>query len=187
MLFITGCNNNSAGDAAKAVDKFLQEFKNGEYENMYALTNDGAEYYSGIYVPEEKVNCLLFEFLSENLQYEIKSYETTDSNTAVVTVELTNVKISDLLDDIQTMYMEYCAANEDIIEDIDLNDLLYQITEYKFNSGEYETETKETEFTLTYKSGKWAIESGIIIYDDVTGGYITYYYKNTIFGGMEVK
>lgn len=188
VFMLTGCNKSKAigDDEAKALVKdFINTFQKCEYENLYPLTSDGGEYYRGIYIPEEATNELLFNYFSEKLDYNIKSVKKVNDTTVTVNVELTNVKAEELVERIQAQYLAYCQANEDVLDDIDLSDLLYKVMEYELGKDDIETQTVETEFNVIYNSDKWILEGGIIIYDDMTGGYITYYYKNNIFGGLE--
>lgn len=169
------------------VYNFTDTFKKEEYEKLYSMTNDKAQYYSGIYLPGEKTNELLFHFFSENLECKIKSINKFDKNRIIVKAQLTNVDAQALMERIQNQYLAYCQANEDILDSIDLDDLLYKVMEYEMSKKDFETVTKDTDFALVFENGGWSIESGIIIYDNMTGGYITYYYKNNIFNGVDVE
>lgn len=186
--FIYFCNRGIEDvKAEKLVNEFIDTFKSCDYEKLYTLTNDGAEYYSGIYLPEEKTNELLFNFFSENLECKIKDVTQFDDKTVIVKTQLKNVKAEALMDRIQNQYLAYCQANEDILDTLDLDDLLYKVMEYEMSKNDFEKEVRDTDFTLVFENGSWKLESGIIIYDDMTGGYITYYYKNNIFNGLDVE
>ena len=54
-------------------------------------------------------------------------------------------------------------------------------TKHFFDDPEAPRIEKDTVFNLIEKDGRWIIESNIMIYDDITGGYMTFYYKNVVF------
>ncbi|MBQ6555695.1 MAG: DUF4878 domain-containing protein [Firmicutes bacterium] len=185
VLCLNGCSQKSAAltseNAQALVENFLEDFKSGDYEGMYKLTHDDYPYFEGIYLPDSESNKLMFVKLSEHMQYEIKSVQLLD-NEAVVNVHITNVNADTALTNLTSTYLDACE--KDTENNLDKDELLLETTKFCFDDASAGTYEKDTVFNLVEKDGKWVIESNIMIYDDITGGYMTYYYKNMVLADM---
>ncbi len=178
-LTLTACFNKnlSKENASDLVTEFLEDFRVCKYDAMYELTHDKYQYFKGIYSAEVPTNSYMFGAFSRSLGYEIKDVK-LEKGEAVVTVHTSNIDAEKVLNKIAATYIKACE--EDTENNLDKDELLLQTTKFCFDSTDNERVEHDTVFNLIEQDGKWAIESNIMIYDDITGGYMTYYYKNVV-------
>lgn len=185
VLCLNGCGkstkNLTLDNAQTLVETFLTDFKAGDYEAMYKLTHDDYPYFEGIYLPDSESNKLMFAKLSDKLQYDISSV-TIEDGEAVVTAHITNIDADKALTNVTSTYLEACENDKD--NNLDKDELLLETTRFCFDNFSDEPYERDTVFNLVEKDGNWTIESNIMIYDDITGGYMTYYYKNMVLADM---
>ncbi|MBQ9518321.1 MAG: hypothetical protein IJR59_00300, partial [Firmicutes bacterium] len=178
-LTLTGCYNPKLNkeNAESLVKEFLEDFRICHYDEMYDLTHDKYQYFKGIYSEKVPTNSYMFGAFSRELSYDIKDVYLTDDE-AVVTVHTSNIDAEKILNKIAATYIQACE--DDTENNLDKDALLLSTTQYCFDSPDNERVEHDTVFNLIEQDGKWAIESNIMIYDDITGGYMTYYYKNVV-------
>ncbi len=183
MLTQSGCFNPKLNkdNAELLVTDFLEDFRAGNYDAMYDLTHDGYTYFNGIYNPDSASNAAMFRAFGSHLEYEIKDIA-IDGKECDVTVHITNVDADKALTKVTATYLTLC--DQDTNDELDKNDLLTQTTDYIFNADDAEKIEHDTVFNLIEKDKEWTIESNIMIYDDITGGYMTYVYKNVVFDDL---
>ena len=75
LLLLAGCTGAdlTKENASLLVTDFLEDFRKGDYDGMYACTHDGYTYFNGIYNPESQSNANMFNALGQNMEYRIKS------------------------------------------------------------------------------------------------------------------
>lgn len=178
-LAMPACSNkNLTRENARAiVTEFLEDFRVCKYDEMYALTHDNYKYFNGIYTADVPANSYMFGAFSSNLAYDIQNVSVSNGE-AVVKVHTSNIDAEKVLNNIAVTYIQACK--DDTENNLDKDDLLLQTSKFFFDSPDNERVEHDTVFNLIEKDGKWAIESNIMIYDDLTGGYMTYYYKNMV-------
>ena len=184
VFCLNGCGRSkelTSENAQSLVTAFLEDFKAGDYTGMYKLTHDDYPYFEGIYLPDSESNKVMFAKLSEKMTYEIKSVQ-LDGKEAVVKAHITNIDAEKVLTTLTSTYLEACEKDKD--KNLDKDELLLETTKFCFDNPTSEPYEKDTVFNLIEKDGKWTIESNIMIYDDITGGYMTYYYKNMVLADM---
>ncbi len=178
-LSLTGCFNKNLTKekAEELVVEFLEDFRDGNYPAMYELTHDKYKYFNGIYSSEVPSNSYMFNAFSRNLYYEVQDVSLVKGE-AVVKVHTDNIDAEKVLNRITATYIQACM--DDTENNLDKDELLLETTKFCFDSHDNERVEHDTVFNLIKQDGKWAIESNIMIYDDITGGYMTYYYKNVV-------
>ena len=187
MTVSAGCGKKDTREQERVIDRFMLSFREGRYEDMYELTNDKAPYFDGIYDPGSEMSRSIFDYFSRNLEYNIEELTYVDGKTVKAKIQLTNADAEKMNADIQNQYLMYCEANQDILDKIDPEDILTNVALYSLQNTKYEKVTNETEINIVKVSGEWKLESGITLYDNLTGGYMTCYYNNNIFGGLREK
>ena len=186
---LTSCGNkNLTSENAQAlVEEFLQDFKNGKYEEMYALTHDAHPYFQGLYDANVQSKAVLFEELSNELEYEILNIQ-VDGKEATVNTHVSNIDTTAALNDVsQTYYDKIMELGEDKIKEADTEALLVETIKQCFEKEDAAKKEADTVFNLIEKDGEWTIESNILIYDDITGGYTIQYTWNNLSAADDTK
>lgn len=175
---LSGCNKPST-PPEEVVTAFLEDFSNMDYEGMYELTQDKHQYFKDIYLDDNSDNTKIFKTLSDNIEYEVGDVETSFWNKdATVEVDIRNIDskiaMNGIMTDLFSKYEEY----EDELDQHDMDAELDQIVEDRLNPETAPRTNTNTVFNLINQDGQWVIESNVLIYDDITGGYFTYYFQN---------
>ena len=178
-LTLCAClNPNLTKDNAETlVTEFLEDFRVCNYDAMYELTHDKYQYFKGIYSSEVPTNSYMFGAFSRSMAYEVKDVSLVNGE-AVVKVHISNIDAEKTLNKLAATYIQACEDDKE--NNLDKEDLLLQTTKFCFDDPDCDRIEHDTVFNLIEQDGKWAIESNIMIYDDITGGYMTYYYKNVV-------
>jgi hypothetical protein len=132
---------------------------------MYKLTNDGYEYFAGMYNADNPNSTVLFDAMSDNLDISITKTEVVDENTANVYAHIKTINMYNVLDDIVKTENPTDSTISDAIEK---------------HSADYVE--KDTVFNFIKQDGKWVIESNLGIYSDLSGGYLQYMYEVSVLG-----
>jgi hypothetical protein len=172
VLALSGCHEEEKAQMISDANAFCEDFKNMDFDAMYALTHDGTKYFNDIYVEGTDGSELIFQAMADNLSYEIGEC-TIDGENASVNAKISNLDMNQVMSDVIDEYFELCEANPDDIDSIDINEILTK----HLNDPETARHSSDTVFNFIKKDGKWVIESNVMIYDDVTGGYMTYYFQ----------
>ena len=154
------------------VTSFCDSFKAMDYEAMYALTLNQTKYFNDIYNPDAQESEVLFQAMADNLQYEVGECE-IDGSEASVSTRITNIDTNALMGDVLNDYFEQCEADPDNIDNINVLDIINE----HLNDPEIQMCHADTVFNFEKQDGKWVMDDNIMIYDDVTGGYLTYYFQ----------
>lgn len=184
-LMLSGCGGGPEVGADVVVEEFLQDFKNMDYEGMYALTQDGHQYFKDIYLEDNEGNNIIFSSLSENMEYEIIEVDKSFwKKEATVEVKINNIDASAAMGDVITDFLNTYEEYENELDEHDMDQVLNDIVEQRLSDPEAIRKETNTIFNLTQEGNKWVIDSNIMIYDDVTGGYLTYYFQNNFINGL---
>jgi hypothetical protein len=178
MALISGCHEEEKAAMIADADAFCSDFQNKDYKAMYALTHDEVEYFNGIYQEGTDGGDAIFDALSDNLEYEILDCK-IDGDNASVNAKITNLDMENIMSSVINDFYEQCEANPDDIDSIDINSILDE----HLNDENAPRKSEDTVFNFIKQDGKWVLESNVMIYDDVTGGYLTYYFQMTM--GMQ--
>ncbi len=152
--------------------KFCQSFKDMDFNAMYSLTHDETEYFNEIYVPGGEGSEAVFSAMADNLQYEIGECK-IDGKNAVVNAKISNVDMNIAMGNVLNDYFARCEAEPDNIDNISLDDII----EENINKPDAQRRDADTVFNFVKQNGEWVLESNVMIYDDITGGYMTYYFQ----------
>lgn len=187
IVLFAGCHEKEKAQMQADAAAFCQDFKEMKFDDMYALTNDGTKYFNDIYVPGAESNELIFKSMADNMEYEIGEC-TIDGKNASVKAKISNVNMNLAMSDVLNEYFAQCDADPDNIDNIDIN----KIIDDRVNSADAERRDADTVFNFVKKDGKWVIESNVMIYDDVTGGYMSYAFQanmsvNANFGDINTE
>jgi hypothetical protein len=172
LALLSGCNEEAKSKMIDDANAFCSDFKNRDYSAMYELTQDKVEYFNGIYQEGTEGGDAIFNALSDNLEYEILDC-TIDGENASVNAKITNLDMSSVMSDFLSDYYEQCEANPDDIDSIDVDAIL----DTHLNDENAERKSEDTVFNFIKQDGEWVLESNVMIYDDVAGGYLTYYFQ----------
>lgn len=179
-VMLTACGDLTEENAQMLVDEFLQDFKQGKYEEMYPLTHDEHPYFQGLYDESVPTKKALFNKLSEKMEYSIESVQ-VNGKEAIVNTHISNVDAQAAIDDAAKKYYDrIMEMGEEAVENADTDAILADVIEHCFDAKDAERTEKDTVFNLVAQKGKWKIESNILIYDDITGGYTIPYTWNNL-------
>ena len=185
LFMLTGCNEEAKEQMIADSKAFCEDFKNMDFDAMYALTHDGNKYFNDIYVPDAEGSEALFEAMADNLEYEIGECTIKGKN-ASVSAYVSNIDMNIIMSNVLNEYFELCEADPENINNIKLDDIIYD----KAYDPVAQRRNANTVFNFIKQDGKWVMESNVMIYDDVTGGYMTYYFQanvaaNSAMSGVE--
>lgn len=172
LAALTGCHEEEKAQMQADAAAFCQSFKDMNFDAMYELTHDKTKYFNEIYVPDAEGSEILFQSMADNLEYEIGECEIKGNN-ASVTAQLSNVDMNIAMGDVLNDYFAQCEADPDNIDNINLDDIIAE----HVNDPGAQRRYADTVFDFVKQDGKWLLESNVMIYDDVTGGYMTYYFQ----------
>lgn len=179
-ITLAGCHEKEKAQMQADVSAFCEDFKNMDFDGMYNLTHDKNPYFNDIYQSDADGSIILFQAMAKNLTYEIGECEVKGKN-ASVNAKINNLDMNTIMNEVLTEYFEKCEADPDNIDSIDLNSIITEHTE----SPDAPRNEKNTVFNFIKQDGKWVLESNVMIYDDITGGYMTYYFQaNVALGSM---
>lgn len=174
LLSAPGCGREEAPqECIDMTNEFINCFRDKDFEGMYALTNDNYPYMSGLYDENDSLNKALFDAITSNLNVEITGSENF-GETAKVSLKVSALDTENLLSNVVYQFTNLYKQNPDSYENMDMDSELEKIV----NSQIGRTPVKEKDSSLDFikKDGKWVIESNIGIYDDLSGGFLTYYF-----------
>ncbi len=171
-LMLCGCAAKEAPEECIAqAGEFAELFKAKDFEGMYAMTYYKDPYLAGTYDESSVIGSKLFDAMASNLTYEITGGERKGKN-ANVTLHIVTADFNTLLKNVVEEYTDYCKDNADTITDEEMSQVLESILdEHLKNITPYE---KDTSIDFIKDKGKWVIEDNVGIYDDLSGGYLTY-------------
>lgn len=172
LCAMTGCHEEEKAQMQADAAAFCQDFKDMDFDAMYELTHDKTKYFNEIYVPGSEGSEMLFKSMADNLEYEIGECEIKGDN-ASVTAQISNVDMNIAMGDVLNDYFEQCEADPDNIDNISLDEIIDE----HVNADDAQRRSADTVFNFIKQDGKWVLESNVMIYDDVTGGYMTYYFQ----------
>ncbi len=175
MSIITGCHEEEKAQMQADAAAFCQNFKDMNFEAMYELTNDKTKYFNQIYVPDTEGSEMVFRSMADNLRYEIGECE-IDGKNATVNAKISNVDMNNAMSNVLNEYFEECEENPENIDNISLE----AIIDKNVNDPEAIRREADTVFNFIKQDGEWVLESNVMIYDDVTGGYMTYYFQTDL-------
>ncbi len=181
-VLLTSCGSKELTEenAQAIVENFLQDFKQYKYTDMYALTHDAHPYFQGMYDESVPSKVALFNGLSDGLEYEITGV-VVDGKEAVVNTHVSNVDAQAVVSKATEQYVNTLTEMEESeAENTDMDALLSKILAQNADDPDAERIQKDTVFNLVEQNGEWKIESNILIYDDITGGYVIPYTWNNI-------
>ncbi|GEM_PF-509224 len=157
---------------------FIKDFKNLDFESMYARTNDQLEYFADLYKPDEKFNKYLFEVMASNLEYEILSTEEIESGVNVY-VHVSNIDMQKFL---PKLSKEYITKLKEEGNGADADKILKDIMDELLSDASLERTDTKTVFNFIQQDDKWCIESNVGIYDDLSGGYLQQFFNTNVVG-----
>lgn len=181
VVIFSACGKKEAPQECVSIaNQFISCYTNADFEGMYALTNDEYPYFNDMYNPDDSLNKALFDALTKNLSYEITGGEDFGES-ANVKLHVSNINAEQLLGSIVDEFTNLYKQNPDTYENMDMDAELEKIVTAKIASAPY-TE-KDTSIDFIKQDGKWVIENNIGLYDDLSGGYMTYYFNANVVQG----
>lgn len=165
--------------------EFAELFKAKDFEGMYAMTYYKDPYLAGTYDESSVIGSKLFDAMASNFTYEITGGERKGKN-ANVRMHIVTADFNTLLKNVVSEYTAYCTDNADTITEDEMSQALEIILDEQLkNATPYE---KDTSIDFIKNDGKWVIEDNVGVYDDFSGGYLTYCFGvNMSMGNTSVK
>lgn len=179
-LLLTACTSDEAPkECISQANEFVGYFKDKDFDSMYAMTKYQDPYLAGTYDKNSALGQKLFNAMSDNLTFEITGGSRKGKN-AYVKAHITTIDFKQLLTDVVSQYTEYCKINGENMTSDEMGNALDNILDEALkNPTPYE---KDTSIDFVKEKGKWIIEDNVGIYDDLSGGYITYCFGvNSVF------
>lgn len=181
LLTACGIENAAPEECVSQVNEFVGYFKEKDFESMYAMTKYQDPYLAGTYDENSTISQKLFNAMSDNLTFEITGSSKNGSN-AYVNAHITTIDFKQLLSDVVGQYTEYCKANGENITSDEMGQALESILDEALkNPTPYD---KDTSIDFIKENGKWIIEDNVGVYDDLSGGYLTYCFGVNSFTGL---
>ncbi len=175
LIPTAGCGKEKAPqECIDITNQFINCYRDKDFEGMYALTNDTYPYLSGLYDESDPLNKALFDAITQNLNVEITGSENF-GETAKVSLKITNLDTENLLSNIVYQFTNLYKQNPDSYDKMDMDAELEKIVNSQI--GITPKNEKDSSIDFIKKDGKWVIESNIGIYDDLSGGFLTYYFN----------
>lgn len=185
-LLITACKEDVAPEECiEQTNEFVTYFKNKDFESMYEMTVYKDPYLAGTYDENSPIGQKLFNAMADNLNFKITG-GSRDGNSAYVRAHVVTIDFKQLLTDVVSEYMDYCKANGDNITSDQMGDALESILDEALkNPKPFE---KDTSLDFVKQDGKWIIEDNVGVYDDLSGGYLTYCFSvNSSLGNINAE
>lgn len=172
VLVLSGCKKDVAPEECIAqTNQFVEYFKAKNFDAMYEMTYNKDPYLAGTYDENSPIGQKLFNAMTENLSFEITGGSTEGKN-AYVRGHIVTVDIKQLLTDVVNEYTKYCTDNADELTEERMGQALELILDENLqNLTPYE---KDTSLDFIKVKGEWIIEDNVGVYDDLSGGYLTY-------------
>lgn len=188
MLFlITACGSNEAPkECVEQANLFVEYFKNKDFESMYEMTEYKDPYLAGTYNEDSEIGKKLFSAIADNLNYEITG-GMRDGKSANVKLHIVTVDFNNLLTNVVAYYTEFCKTESaGAMSSEELDEVLFGILDEELkNVVAFE---KDTQIDFVKKNGQWIIADNVGIYDDLSGGYLTYCFSvNSALGNIDVQ
>lgn len=172
ILIFTGCKDDVAPDECIAqANQFVEYFKAKDFDSMYAMTMYQDPYLAGTYDENSPIGQKLFSAMSDHLNFEITG-GSRDGKNAYVNAHIVTIDFNKLLTNVVADYTEFCILNTEGMTSDQLGEALENILDEALKN--VETYEKDTSIDFVKNKGKWIIEDNVGIYDDLSGGYITY-------------
>lgn len=173
-LTLAGCSKQEAPqECVDLANQFINAYSYKNFESMYEMTNDKYPYLSGMYNKDEKVNSMLFDALTDNLEVKITGGNDF-GDTANVTLHIKTADAITILGNIVSDFTNLYKQNPDSYKNMDMDAELEKIVK-SYTENPPMTE-RDSQIDFIKQDGKWVIESNVGIYDDLTGGFLTYYF-----------
>lgn len=185
-FLFTACKEDVAPEECiEQTNEFVTYFKNKDFESMYEMTVYKDPYLAGTYDENSPIGQKLFGAMADNLNFEITG-GSRDGNSAYVRAHVVTIDFNKLLTDVVSEYMEYCKTNAENLTSDQLGDALESILDEALkNPQPFE---KDTSLDFVKQDGKWVIEDNVGVYDDLSGGYLTYCFSvNTSLGNINAE
>ncbi len=174
LLCAAACSKHEAPqECIDIANRFVNAYSYKNFESMYEMTNDKYPYLSGMYNKDEKINAMLFDTLTDNLEVEITGGNDF-GDTANVTLHIKTADAITILSNIVYNFTNLYKQNPDSYKNIDMDKELEKIVA-SYTKNPPMTE-RDSSIDFIKQDGKWVIESNVGIYDDLTGGFLTYYF-----------
>lgn len=172
MLLVTACKEDKAPEECiEQTNQFVNYFKEKDFESMYNMTVYKDPYLAGTYDENSAIGQKLFNAMSEHLNFEITG-GLRDGKSAYVKAHIVTINFQKLLTNVVDEYADFCKENAETLTSDQLGDVLENILDEELKNAEpYE---KDTSFDFVKQDGKWIIEDNVGVYDDLSGGYLTY-------------
>lgn len=172
MLLVTACKEDKAPEECiEQTNQFVNYFKEKDFESMYNMTVYKDPYLAGTYDENSPIGQKLFNAMSEHLNFEITG-GSRDGKSAYVKAHIVTINFQKLLINVVDEYADFCKENAETLTSDQLGDVLENILDEELKNAEpYE---KDTSFDFVKQDGKWIIEDNVGVYDDLSGGYLTY-------------
>ncbi len=172
LLLVTACKEDKAPEECiDQTNQFVNYFKEKDFESMYNMTVYKDPYLAGTYDENSAIGQKLFNAMSEHLNFEITG-GSRDGKSAYVKAHIVTINFQKLLTNVVDEYADFCKENAETLTSDQLGDALENILDEELKNAEpYE---KDTSFDFVKQDGKWIIEDNVGVYDDLSGGYLTY-------------
>ncbi len=173
-IFLVGCGANNSEASKECIEKtneFLTYFKNKDFESMYNMSLYKDQYLAGTYNKDSVIGRMLFDSMTQGLSYEIKDTVENGDN-VYVKFHIVTKDYNDVLSRVVGYYTDFLKKAGDTMTSEEIDDVLETILDEQLKSAKvYE---KDTQLDFIKKDGKWIIEENVGVYDDITGGYLSY-------------
>lgn len=182
---LTGCKSDKAPDeCVNQTNEFVQYFRDKDFESMYEMTKDKNPYLAGTYDANSVIGRELFDAMTNSLKFEITSGSRNGKN-AYVNAHITTINTEKLLTNVVNEYTEYCKSMGNSLTSDDMDKALKTIIDENLKNAE--VYDKDTSVDFVKENGKWIIEDNVGIYDDLSGGYLTYCFRVNYIAGLNKK
>ena len=148
---------------------------------MYEMTKDKNPYLAGTYDANSVIGRELFDAMTNSLKFEITSGSRNGKN-AYVNAHITTINTEKLLTNVVNEYTEYCKSMGNSLTSDDMDKALKTILDENLKNTE--VYDKDTSVDFVKENGKWIIEDNVGIYDDLSGGYLTYCFGVNYIAGL---
>lgn len=185
IVALTGCKSDKAPDECiNQTNEFVQYFRDKDFESMYEMTKDKNPYLAGTYDANSVIGRELFDAMTNSLKFEITSGSRNGKN-AYVNAHITTINTEKLLTNVVNEYTEYCKSMGNSLKSDDMDKALKTIIDENLKNTE--VYDKDTSVDFVKENGKWIIEDNVGIYDDLSGGYLTYCFRVNYIAGLNKK
>lgn len=176
LFTFTACGKQTPSDA---IEQTMQTLTSGDEESLKLVFGENAfNNENGTATTDENTAKKIYKAMISNLTYEITNVtENAEDNTAVVTMNVTNVALGSVTakywNTVMTNMMSYAFLTQDPkpTED-EIKDMMLQWFIETYEAEDLETVTASIDVHMTYVDDAWQIDNNDNLIDAIIGGNI---------------